>query len=71
MELLHALGDRAASLGGVERASFVAGALRKLGVGLCKGNPVMYHACLGMLAKSRGTGFRAGMGGPPDNHGLL
>jgi hypothetical protein len=34
MKLLHALGDEAAGPGGVHRASFVAGALRELSVGL-------------------------------------
>jgi hypothetical protein len=29
------------------------------------------RACLGMLAKSSGTGFRAGMRVPTDEHGLL
>jgi hypothetical protein len=33
MKLLHALGDEAASPGGVSRASFVAGALRELSIG--------------------------------------
>jgi hypothetical protein len=71
MKLLHALGDKAASPGGVGRAFFVAGALRELCIGLCRGNFFMYHACLGMLAKSSGTGFQAGMGVPTDEHGLL
>jgi hypothetical protein len=31
----------------------------------------MYRACLGMLAKSSGTGFCAGMRVPTDEHGLL
>jgi hypothetical protein len=30
-----------------------------------------WSACLGMLAKSSGTGFRAGMRVPTDEHGLL
>jgi hypothetical protein len=57
---LHALGDKAAGPGGVQRASFVAGALRELSVGLCRGNFFMCRACLGMLARSSGTGFRNG-----------
>jgi hypothetical protein len=56
MNLLHALDDEAASPGGVTRASFVAGALRGLSIGLCRGNSFMYRACLGMLAKCSGTG---------------
>jgi hypothetical protein len=71
MKLLHALGDEAAGPGGVQRASFVAGALRELSVGLCRGNFFMYRSCLGMLAKSSGTGFWAGMRVPTDEHGLL
>jgi hypothetical protein len=71
MKLLHALGDEAASPDGVGWASFVAGALRELSIGLCRGNFFVYRACLGMLAKSSGTGFRAGMRVPTDEHGLL
>jgi hypothetical protein len=70
MKLLNALGDEAAVPGGVQQASFVAGALRELSVGLCRGNFFMYRGCLGMLAKSSGTGFRAGMRVPTDEHGL-
>jgi hypothetical protein len=71
MNLLHALGDEAAGPDGVTRASFVANALREICVGLCRGNFFMYRACLGMFAKSSGTGFRAGMSVPKDEHGLL
>jgi hypothetical protein len=71
MKLLHALGDEAAGPGGVTRASFVAGALREISVGLCRGNFSMYCAWLGMFAYSSGTGFRAGMSVPTDEHGLL
>jgi hypothetical protein len=71
MKLLHELGDEAARPGGVTRASFVAGALREISVGQCRGNFFMYRACLGMIAKSSGMGFRAGMRVPTDEHGLL
>jgi hypothetical protein len=71
MQLLRALGDEAASPGGVGRASFVAGTLRELSIGLCWGNFLMYRTCLGMLATSSGTGFRAGMRVPTDEHGLM
>jgi hypothetical protein len=71
MKLLYALGDEADGPGGVTRASFVAGALREISDGLCRGNFFMYHACLGMFAMSSGTGFRAGMSVPTDEHGLL
>jgi hypothetical protein len=37
MKLLHALGDEVPGPVGVKRASFVAGALRELSVGLCRG----------------------------------
>jgi hypothetical protein len=71
MKLLHGLGDEAAGPGGVDRASFVAGALRELGIGLCRGKCFMYRARLGMALKSSGTGFRAGMRVPTVEHGLL
>jgi hypothetical protein len=71
MKLLHALGEDAADPGGVERASFVAGTLREISVGLCRGNFFMYRACLGMFANSSGTGFQASMSVPTDEHGLL
>jgi hypothetical protein len=71
MKLLHALGDEAAGPGGVTRASFVAGTLREISFGLCRGNSFMYRVCSGMFAKSSGTGFRAGMRVPTDEHGLL
>jgi hypothetical protein len=71
MKLLQALGDEAAGPGGITRTSFVAGALREISVGLCRGNFFMYRACLGMFAKSSETGFRVGMSEPTDEHGLL
>jgi hypothetical protein len=37
MKLLHVLGDEAAGPGGVDRSSFVAGALCELSIGLCRG----------------------------------
>jgi hypothetical protein len=71
MKLLHALGDEAAGPGGVTRAFFVAGALREIGVGLCRDNFFLYRACLGMIAEASGTGFRASMRVPTDEHELL
>jgi hypothetical protein len=44
MTLLHLLGDEAAGPGSVTWASFVHGALRELGVGLCRGNFLAYRA---------------------------
>jgi hypothetical protein len=58
MKLLHVLGDKAAGAGGVTRASFVHGALRKLSVGLCRGSSV------GMLARWSGASYRAGLSVP-------
>jgi hypothetical protein len=57
--------------GGVTRASFVAGALWEIRVGLRRSNFFMYRACLGMFAKSSGTGSLVGMSVPTDEHGLL
>jgi hypothetical protein len=37
----------------------------------CRGNVIMYRACLGTLVKSSGTGFQAAMRAPTDKHGLL
>jgi hypothetical protein len=65
MELLHKLGAQAAGSGGVSRPSFVAGVLRELSVGLCRGHFLTYRASVGMLAKVR-TSFRAGMDVPTD-----
>jgi hypothetical protein len=66
MKLLHLLGDEAAGPGGVTRASFVNGALRELSVGLCMGNFFAYRASVGMLARSSGASFQAGMCMPTD-----
>jgi hypothetical protein len=68
MTLLHSLGDEAAGPGGVSRASFVGGALRELSVGLIRGNFLLYRASVGMLAKSSGNSFRAGLSVPSDEH---
>jgi hypothetical protein len=54
------LKNEAASPGGVTRASFVAGTLCKLSVGLCRGNFLMHHVRGGILARVSGRGFRAG-----------
>jgi hypothetical protein len=66
MKLLHLLGDEAAGPGGVTRASFGNGALRELSVGLCRRNFYAYRASVGMLARSSGASFRAGMHVPID-----
>jgi hypothetical protein len=68
--LLHSLGDEAAGPGGVSRASFVAGALRELSVGLIWGNFLLYRASVGMLARSSGSSFRAGLSVPNDEHAV-
>jgi hypothetical protein len=67
MKLLHTLGEEAAGPGGVSRASFVAGALRELSVGLVRGNYFLYRASVGMLARSGGTCFRPGLTRPTDD----
>jgi hypothetical protein len=66
MKLLHLLGDEASGPGGVTQASFVNGALRELSVGLCRGNFFACRASVGMLARSSGASFRAGMRVPKD-----
>jgi hypothetical protein len=66
MHLLHSLGDEAAGPGVVTQASFVNGALRELHVGLCRGNFFAYRASVGMLARSSGASFGAGMRVPTD-----
>jgi hypothetical protein len=68
MKLLHELGDNASGPGGDARASFIAGTLQELSVGLCRDNFLMYRACLGMLVKSSGSGFRGGMRVPTDKY---
>jgi hypothetical protein len=42
MKRLHDLGEEAAGPGGVSQSSFMAGALRELSVGLCRGNFMAY-----------------------------
>jgi hypothetical protein len=64
MKLLHLLGDETAGPGGVLPASFVAGALRELSVGLIRGNFLLYCASVGMLAGSSESSFRAGSSVP-------
>jgi hypothetical protein len=66
IKLLHPLGDEAAGPGGITRASFVAGTLRELSVGLCRGNFLMYRASGGMFAWVSSRGFPAGLAVPTD-----
>jgi hypothetical protein len=66
MKLLHLLGVEAAGPGGVNRASVVYGALRELSMDLCWGNCLSYRAYVGMLARSSGASFRAGLSVPTD-----
>jgi hypothetical protein len=54
MKLMHLLGDQAAGPGGITRASFVAGTLCELSVGLCRGHFLMYRASGGMFARVSG-----------------
>jgi hypothetical protein len=69
MQLLHALGDEAASPGGVNKDPLLQALCAS--VRLCRGIFFMYRECLGTLARSSGTGFRAGMRVRTDEHGLL
>jgi hypothetical protein len=66
IKLLHEFGEEAARPGGVARASFVAGALREISVGLVRGNFFCYQASAGMLARSSGASFRPGLAVPTD-----
>jgi hypothetical protein len=67
MKLSHDLSDEAASPGtNFSRASFVAGALRELRVGLWRGNCAMYRANAGFLARVTGRSLCTGMVSQPD-----
>jgi hypothetical protein len=66
MELLHLIVDEAAASGVASRASFVAGALRELGVGLVRRNSLLYRAFHCMLARSSGISFHSGLSVPTD-----
>jgi hypothetical protein len=61
MKLLHELGDEAAGPGGVTRASFFAGPLRKINIVLIRGNFCCNWASASMLARSSSTSFRPGL----------
>jgi hypothetical protein len=66
-KLLHDLGNEAASpRTHFTRASFVAGALWELSVGLCRGNCAMYWARAGFHALVTGQSFCTGMVSPSD-----
>jgi hypothetical protein len=67
MALLHRLGDEATGSGEVSRASFVAGALREISIGLCRGNFLLYRGSIGVLARASGSHFRAGLHVPTDD----
>jgi hypothetical protein len=68
MKLLYSLGDEAAGLCGVSQASFVAGALRELSVGLIRESFLLYRASVCMLARSTGISFWAGLSVPTGEH---
>jgi hypothetical protein len=67
MALLYRLGDEAAGPGGISRASFVAGTLREIGIGLCRGNLILYCGIVGMLDRATGSHFCAWLHVPTDN----
>jgi hypothetical protein len=66
MKHLQLLGDEAAGPGGVSRALFMAGTLRELGVGLIRGDLLLYHASVSVLAWSSGTSLWAALIVPAD-----
>jgi hypothetical protein len=68
MRLLHSSGDKSAGLDGIIQASFVAGAMRELSLGLRGGISLFYRASVGMFAQVSGTGIRPGMDTPTDKH---
>jgi hypothetical protein len=68
MKLLHSLGDETDVPGGVSRASFMAGALRQLSVGLI-GELLVVVSCLCRHAcRSSRSSSRAGLSVPTDEH---
>jgi hypothetical protein len=68
MKLLHGLSEEAASPGDVSRLSFVACALQGLSVGFWRGNFMAYRASLGVLARSKSSGYRLRVSSPTDSH---
>jgi hypothetical protein len=68
MALLHQLWDEAAGPGGVSQASYAAGALREVKLGLCRANFQLHRGSVGVLARARGSHFRAGLNVPMDDH---
>ena len=61
MELLSQLGTIAAAGGSVDRDVFVANALRRLSIALCRGTGVTYRRSLTMCAKVTGAAFMPGL----------
>ena len=61
---LSQLGDEACASGTISKAAFVAGALRELSVGLCRGNATMFRVCLGQLARASGQQIVGGLDRP-------
>jgi hypothetical protein len=64
MKLLHELGDEATGPGGVTRASFGAGALREISVGLVREKFYLLSGIRLMLARSSSASFRPGLAWP-------
>jgi hypothetical protein len=51
----------------VSKSGFVAAALLKLSIGLCKGDYLMHRALLGVLSGVAGRGFRPGVDPPVED----
>jgi hypothetical protein len=52
LALLSRFGEEVCSSGPIWKGAFLAGALRELSVGLCRGNATMYCVCLGQLVRT-------------------
>jgi hypothetical protein len=72
LRLMARLGQGAAeSAGGVSKSGFVAGAIRELSVGMCRGNFYVYRDGFGLPAGDLGRGFSPGLARPTDEVGVV
>ena len=60
-ELIVKLAATAAARGSVEKGAYMAGELRELSFGLCRGNSVVHRRSLDVLARASGRAYMAGM----------